>query len=329
MRALVCEALGSTDDLVIEDRPALSPSAGEIVVDVHAAGINFPDILVIAGKYQDKAEPPFIPGNEAAGIVSAVGEGVSHLAVGDRVIAMPRGGAFAEQLAIDARNVAPLPDALDFETGAGFGVTYGTSYHALKQCARLQAGETVLVLGAAGGVGIAAVEIAHAMGARVIAAASSEEKLDFARRSGADDTIDYSQGGLKEKVRELTDGQGADVVVDPVGGAVGLEGFRALGWHGRHLVIGFASGDIPAFPGNLALLKEASVVGVWWGTWLKRSPGEHLKNMAELGAWLADGTLNPAAVETYALDDFSEAFRQLSERRALGKVVLTMASSGK
>lgn len=327
MRALVCTALGSTDDLVIEERADPTPGAGEVVVDVHAAGINFPDILVIAGKYQDKAEPPFVPGNEAAGVISAVGEGIGHLSVGDRVIAMPRGGAFAEKLTIDARQVAPLPPALDFETGAGFGVTYGTSYHALKQCANLKAGETVLVLGAAGGVGIAAVEIARAMGATVIAAASTSDKLDYARRAGAHEGIDYTTSGLKDAVRALTDGKGVDVVVDPVGGDAALEAYRALGWHGRHLVIGFAAGDIPAFPANLALLKEASVVGVWWGTWLARHPQEHLENMQELATWLADGTLEPSISETFALDDFRDAFRQLSERRALGKVVLTMQRS--
>ena len=324
MRALVCNALGSTDDLVIEERPDPVPAAGEVVVDVHAAGINFPDILVIAGKYQDRVEPPFVPGNEAAGVVSAIGDGVEHVAVGDRVIAMPRGGAFADKLAIDALKVAPLPDALGFEAGAGFGVTYGTSYHALKQCAKLEAGETVLVLGAAGGVGIAAVEIARAMGATVIAAASTSDKLDYARRSGAHDAIDYTATALKDAVRAMTDGKGADVVVDPVGGDTALDAFRALGWHGRHLVIGFASGDIPAFPANIALLKEASVVGVWWGTWLARHPGEHLENLRELAAWIADGTLKPSISEAFALDDFKRAFRQLSERRALGKVVLTM-----
>ena len=324
MRALVCKALGSTDDLVIEELPDPEAGPGEVVVDVHAAGINFPDILIVAGKYQDRIEPPFVPGNEAAGVVSAVGEGVKHLKPGDRVVAMPRGGAFAEKVAINAMQVAPLPGALDFVAGAGFGVTYGTSYHALKQCAELKSGETVLVLGAAGGVGIAAVAIARAMGARVIAAASDDRKLEFARAAGADETINYSEGSLKDAAKALTDGKGVDVVVDPVGGDYALEAMRALAWHGRHLVIGFAAGDIPAFPANIALLKEAKIVGVWWGTWVARHLDQHVENMQELATWLADGTLAPQANETYALDDFRAAFRQLSERRALGKVVIRL-----
>ena len=328
MRALVCKQLGSTDDLVIETLPDPEPADGEVVVDIRAAGINFPDLLVVAGKYQDKSEPPFVPGNEAAGVVSATGAGVTHVAAGDPVIAMPRGGAFAEKVAVDARQVAPLPASLDFVAGAGFGVTYGTSYHALKQCAGLQSGESVLVLGAAGGVGIAAVALAKAMGARVIAAASSGQKLDYARAAGADETIDYSAGDLKDAVRELTCGDGVDVVVDPVGGELALKAMRSLAWHGRHLVIGFASGDIPAFPGNIALLKEAKIVGVWWGTWLRRHPQEHVENMGELATWLADGRLALTPSETFSFDDYRAAFRRLSERRALGKVILELQSDG-
>jgi NADPH2:quinone reductase len=327
MRALVCKALGSTDDLVIEEWPDPKAGPGEVVVDVHAAGINFPDLLIVAGKYQDRSEPPFVPGNEAAGVVSQVGEGVSHLKPGDRVIAMPRGGAFADKVALSAMQVAPLPGALDFVSGAGFGVTYGTSYHALKQCAELKPGENVLVLGAAGGVGIAAVAIARAMGARVIAAASDDGKLDFAREAGADDAINYSEGSLKDATRALTDGKGVDVVVDPVGGDYALQALRSLAWHGRHLVIGFAAGDIPAFPANIALLKEARIVGVWWGTWVARHLDEHIENMRELAEWLDDGTLTPPANETYPLDQYRAAFRQLSQRRARGKVVLELGAS--
>ncbi len=324
MRALVCKELGSTDDLVIEEQPDPQAGPGEVVVDIHAAGINFPDLLVVAGKYQDRSEPPFVPGNEAAGIIESVGDGVEHLKPGDRVVAMPRGGAFAEKLAISALKVAPLPDALDLVAGAGFAVTYGTSYHALTQCAELKPGETVLVLGAAGGVGIAAVALARAMGARVIAAASDDRKLDFARKAGAEETINYSEGSLKESAKSLTDGKGVDVVVDPVGGSLALEAMRALAWHGRHLVIGFAGGDIPAFPGNIALLKEAKIVGVWWGTWVARHLDQHAGNMRELAAMLEDGTLAPPDNRTYALTEYRAAFRQLSERRALGKVILTM-----
>ncbi len=324
MRALVCKAWGSTDDLVLEDYDDPVAGPGQVVVDVHAAGINFPDLLVVAGKYQDKIPPPFIPGNEAAGIVSAVGEGVDRFKPGDSVIALPRGGAFAEQVVVDQSLLAPLPPNLGFAEGAGFGVIYGTSYHALKQGANLQSGETVLVLGAAGGVGIAAVQLAKAMGAEVIAAASTSEKLDYARAAGADQVIDYTSMPLKETVREMTDGAGVDVVFDPVGGDQAQAALRALGWHGRHLVIGFAAGDIPAFPANIALLKEASIVGVWWGTWVARHGAEHLDNMRELADWLADGTLVPRVSETFALDDYREAFRRISERRALGKVVLTL-----
>jgi NADPH2:quinone reductase len=228
-----------------------------VVVDVAAAGINFPDVLVIAGKYQVKTPTPFVPGSEAAGVVSAVGPDVTQFAVGDKVIINTSGGAFAEKCVAKVHATAPLPEDLDFEQGAGFSVTYGTSYHALKQSANLQPGETVLVLGAAGGVGVTAVEIARAMGARVIAAASSEEKLEFARSAGADETINYSEVPLKEAVKQLTDGNGVDVVYDPVGGELADQAFRATAWHGRYLVIGFASGDIPKFAANIALLKEA------------------------------------------------------------------------
>lgn len=324
MRALVCNAFGSPDELVIEERDDPEAGAGEIVVDVAAAGINFPDILMIAGQYQVKTPPPFIPGNEAAGVVAAIGAKVSRLAVGDKVIITPSGGAFAEKCAVDENLVMPLPGKLDFEQGAGYAVTYGTSYHALKQSANVQPGETVLVLGAAGGVGITAVEIAKALGARVIAAASSAEKLEFAASAGADEIVNYSDVSLKDTVKQLTDGKGADVVYDPVGGEMADQALRATAWHGRYLVIGFASGDIPKFPANIALLKEASIIGVWWGTWAAKNPEEQLQNMQELAALIDAGKLRPRVTETFALDDYREAFKTLTERRALGKVVLRM-----
>jgi NADPH2:quinone reductase len=218
----------------------------------------------------------------------------------------------------------PLPDELDFEQGAGYAITYGTSYHALKQSANLQPGETVLVLGAAGGVGITAVEIAKAMGARVIAAASSDKKLEFAVAAGADEAINYSEVPLKDTVKELTDGKGADVIYDPVGGELAGQALRATAWHGRYVVIGFASGDIPKFPANIVLLKEASIIGVWWGTWAAKNPKEQLKNVQELAALIAAGKLQPRITESYALDDYKEAFKAITERRALGKVVLRM-----
>ena len=324
MRALVCNEYGPPESLVIEVQPDPVPGKGEILVDVAAAGINFPDVLSIAGKYQVKTPTPFIAGNEAAGVVSALGEGVSHYSVGDRVIITTRGGTFAEKCVAEAMTSMPLPDGLSFEQGAGFAVTYGTSYHALKQSANLQAGETVLVLGAAGGVGITAVEIAKTMGAKVIAAASTEEKLEFARSAGADETINYSEVPLKETVKELTDGKGADVVYDPVGGELANQAFRATGWHGRYLVIGFASGDIPKFAANIALLKEASIIGVWWGTWAAKNPKLQMQNVMEMAELIKDGKLTPRVTESFPLDDFVDAFAAITERRARGKVILRM-----
>jgi NADPH2:quinone reductase len=324
MRALTCKAWGPVEDLVIEEWDDPVPDDEEVVIDVQAAGINFPDILIIAGKYQDKIPPPFIPGNEASGIVSAVGSKVSRFKAGDKVIVAPRGGAFAEKCKVHQNAAMPLPNELNFEQGAGYAVTWGTSYHALKQCADLQPKETLLVLGAAGGVGITAVQIGKAMGARVIAAASSDAKLDFARAAGADDVINYSNQALKEAVKELTDG-GVDVVYDPVGGDLSQQALRALAWHGRHLVVGFASGDIPQLPANIALLKEASIVGVWWGTWAARNPGLQIQNMSELATLVSSGALKPEVTETFPLDEFEQAFQTISERRALGKVVLQIA----
>jgi len=324
MRALVCKDYGppEPDTLVIEQHEDPVAGDGQIVVDVAAAGINFPDVLSIAGKYQVKSPTPFIPGNEGSGVVAALGPGVRQFAVGDRVIFNTRGGAFAEKCAADAHAVFPLPDWLDFEQGAGFSVTYGTSYHALKQSAHLKPGETVLVLGAAGGVGVTAVEIAKAMGARVIAAASSEDKLNFAREAGADELINYSTISLKDTVKELTDGNGVDVVYDPVGGELADQAFRATAWHGRYLVVGFASGEIPKFPANIALLKEASIIGVWWGTWAAKNPRVQMQNVMELAALIQQGALKPRVTESYALDDYVDAFRAITERRARGKVIL-------
>ena len=324
MRALVCNEYGPPESLTIEEMD--DPVAGddEVVIDVAAAGINFPDVLSIAGKYQVKTPTPFIPGNEAAGTVCEIGSGVSRFAIGDKVIIATRGATFAEKCVSKEQTTIPLPDGLDLEQGAGFSVTYGTSYHALKQSANLQAGETVLVLGAAGGVGIAAVEVAKAMGARVIAAASSDEKLEFAKSAGADELINYSEVPLKETVKELTDGNGVDVVYDPVGGELADQAFRATAWHGRYLVIGFACGDIPKFAANIALLKEASIIGVWWGTWAAKNPEMQTQNMEELAALIADGKLNPRVTESYALDDYVQAFGAITERRARGKVILRM-----
>ena len=324
MRALVCDEYGPPESLTLEEWDDPAPGAGQVMIDVAAAGINFPDVLSIAGTYQVKTPTPFIPGNEAAGIITAIGSGVHRFAVGDKVIVATRGSAFAEKCVALEQMTIPLPDGLDLEQGAGFSVAYGTSYHAMKQGANLQAGETLLVLGAAGGVGIAAVEIGKAMGARVIAAASSEEKLEFAKSAGADDTINYSKVPLKETVKALTDGNGAEVVYDPVGGELADQAFRATAWHGRYVVVGFASGDIPKFAANIALLKEASIIGVWWGTWAAKNPGLQIQNMQELAELISIGKLSPRVTETYPLEDYVNAFAAITERRALGKVVLRM-----
>lgn len=324
MKALVCEQYGSPGDLVLQDRPGLEPSANEVLIEVHAAGINFPDLLMIRGQYQEKLPPPFVPGAEVAGLVRSVGGDVRRFKAGDRVVATLLGGAFAEECVADEKRCMPLPDALSFEQGAAFTITYATSWHAFRQCAELNNGETVLVLGAAGGAGSSAVEIAKLMGARVIAAASSEEKLAFARASGADECINYRTGSLRDELKELTGGKGVDVVYDPVGGEAAQAALRALAWHGRYLVIGFASGDIPSFPANIALLKEASIIGVWWGTWAQRHPDASLQNMAELAARVDQGELKPTVTGRYPLAEYSAAFTSIEERRALGKVVLTM-----
>lgn len=322
MKALVCREYGPPEKLVIEEHRDPLPGTGEILVGVKAAGINFPDVLLIAGTYQVKVPPPFVPGNEAAGVVEAVGDGVTRYRPGDRVIVMPQSGAFAEKCVVPEKLCLPLPDGLSFEQGAGFTITYATSYHAFRQSTELNTGETVLVLGAAGGVGITAVEIAKTLGAKVIAAASSEEKLQFAREAGADETINYSEVSLRDAVKELTDGRGVDVVYDPVGGELAQMALRSLAWHGRYLVIGFASGDIPAFPANIALLKEASIIGVWWGTWAGHNPDESLMNMMELAAMVEKGAIEPRVTESYTADRFVEAFAAITERRARGKVVL-------
>lgn len=324
MRALVCNEYGPPEKLAIEEMDDPFPGDGQLLVDVAAAGINFPDVLSIAGKYQVRTPTPFIAGNEAAGTVSAVGSGVTRFAVGDRVIVATRGNAFAEKCIADEITTIPLPEQLDFVQAAGFVVTYSTSYHALVQSADLQPGETVLVLGAAGGVGIAAVEISKALGARVIAAASTDAKLEFARAAGADETINYSNAPLKETVKALTAGSGADVVYDPVGGELAQQALRATAWQGRYLVIGFASGEIPQFPANIALLKEASIVGVWWGTWAEKNPLLQVQNLQQLAGMLAGGSINPTVTESYALDDFVAAFEAITQRRARGKVVLRM-----
>lgn len=324
MKAVLCKAFGPAETLELEEVASPEPKKNEVLIDVHAAGVNFPDTLIIEGKYQFKPPFPFSPGGEAAGTVAAVGEKISHLKPGDRVMALTGWGSFAEQVAVPGYNVMPIPKGIDFNSAAAFGMTYGTSMHALKQRANLQPGETLLVLGASGGVGLAAVEIGKAMGARVIAAASSDEKLEVAKAAGADLLINYSTSSLKEKVKELTGGQGADVIYDPVGGDLFDEAVRSIAWNGRLLVVGFASGRIPELPVNLALLKGAAVVGVFWGSFAQRQPQDNLANFQQLFAWHAEGKLKPLVSQTFPLERAAEAINALGQRKAVGKVVVTV-----
>ncbi len=324
MKALVCVEHGPPEKLVLQDLPEPEPVAGQVRIRVHAAGVNFPDTLIIRNLYQFKPPLPFSPGGEAAGVVDAVGEGVTHVRPGDRVIAMTGHGAFAEMLVAPATAVIPMVADMPFEIAAGFAMTYGTSHHALKQRARLQPGETLLVLGAAGGVGLAAVELGRLMGARVIAAASTEEKLALARAHGAEATINYSEEDLKERVKALTGGHGANVIYDPVGDRLAEPAFRAIAWDGRYLVIGFAGGEIPRIPLNLPLIKGAAIVGVFWGAFTLREPALHAENMRELLGWYAEGRLKPHVSATLPLARGAEAIAMLMERKARGKVVITM-----
>ncbi|MCH2493953.1 MAG: NADPH:quinone oxidoreductase family protein [Gammaproteobacteria bacterium] len=323
MKALYCRAFGPETDLTVEEIDSPVPSAGEVLVSVQAAGLNFPDLLCVRGEYQFKPPLPFVPGSEGAGVVTAVGEGVSGVSVDDRVCFNGLSGAFAEEIAIPATAVTQIPDSMLFEQAAGLTIVYGTSYYALKQRAGLQRGDTLLVLGAAGGVGLSAVELGAAMGARVIAAASSEQKLAIAAEHGAEIGIDYSKEDLKNRIKELTDGAGANVIYDPVGGELAEAAFRGIAWEGRHLVIGFASGPIPKLPLNLPLLKGAAAVGVFWGSWTKREPEAHKQNMAELFELFTEGAIQPHVSSTYPLGQFLDAFGEVSGRRAIGKVILT------
>lgn len=324
MKAVVCKALGGPEKLVVEELPSPRPGPGQVLVRVAAAGVNFPDTLIIQGKYQFKATPPFTPGAEFCGKVRALGEGVSGLQIGEAVVGIVTWGAFAQEIVVDAHRVMPVPASGDPQLIAGFGLTYSTSYHALKDRANLQKGESVLVLGAAGGVGLAAVELAKLMGATVIAAASSEEKLATCKRFGADHLVNYERDDLREAIKSITAGRGVDVVYDPVGDRFSEPAFRSLAWRGRHLVVGFAAGDIPKLPLNLALLKGASLVGVFWGDFNKREPELSAANIQQLVRWLLGGQLKPLISATYPLERAGEALQAIAERRAQGKLVITM-----
>ncbi|MVN86406.1 zinc-binding dehydrogenase [Deinococcus sp. HMF7620] len=322
MRALTCTAFDQPETLTVQDLPTPVPSPGEVVLEMRAAGVNYPDALMVTGQYQVRPPLPFTPGAEAAGVVTAVGEGVTHLRVGQRVTAFTGTGAFATHLKAPARAAFALPSALSFEVGATLPLAYGTALHALTDRGHLTAGQTLLVLGAAGGVGLAAVMIGKALGARVIAAASTEDKLAVARAHGADETVNYEQGDLKEALKTLTGKAGVDVVLDPVGGHWAESAFRALGWNGRYLVVGFAGGEIPRLPLNLPLLKGASLVGVFWGEYARRDPRGNAEHLAQLMAWIEAGQVRPLVSARYALDDAPRALRDLLERRVTGKVVV-------
>jgi len=323
MKALLCKQHGLPDTLVVEELPDPLPGPGEVVVDMKAAGVNFPDVLIIQNKYQFKPALPFSPGAELAGTIAAVGDGVKGFAVGDRVIASTGHGAFAEKVKVPAKRLTALPDTLDFDTGAAFILTYGTSWHAIKDRAALQPGEAMLVLGAAGGVGLAAIEIGKALGATVIAAASSQDKLAVCREHGADATIDYGSEDFRERIKELTAGKGPDVVYDPVGGAYAEPAFRSIAWRGRYLVVGFASGDIPKLPLNLALLKGAAVIGVFWGEYVAREPASFKRDLHALFELVARGRLKPHISARYPLAQGAQALDDMMNRRVIGKVIIT------
>lgn len=320
MRAAICASHGGPDAVEIRELPDPEAGSGQVVVDVKAAGLNFPDLLMTRGLYQLKPPPPFAPGGEVAGVVSQVGEGVDGVAVGDRVMAITGFGGFCEKVVVGTNQIVRVPDAMDLTVAGGFAFTYATSYHALEDRARLREGETLLVLGAAGGVGLAAVELGHRMGARVIAAASTDDKLELCRRYGASEGINYAKEDLKQRAKELG---GADVVYDPVGGDYAEPALRALKPFGRFLVIGFASGTIPSIRLNLALLKECAIVGVAWGAWAMRDPAGHTRNMRALLEMYAAGKLEPHISEVLPLDRAADALRAMDARKVKGKVVLT------
>lgn len=322
MKAVLCKQYGPPEALTLEDVPSLEPSEGEVIISVHSCAANFPDTLIIEGKYQFKRSFPFVPGGEVAGTIKSVGAGVEGFAPGDRVIGIPGWGGFAEEAPVAASKVVRLPDGVSMDAGAALVITYGTTHYALKDRAHLQPGETLLVLGAAGGTGLSAIELGKVMGARVIAAASTDEKLEICRNHGADETINYSSEDLRDRIRELTDGRGVDVVYDPVGGEYSEPALRGMAWNGRFLVIGFTTGDIPKLPLNLTLLKGCSLVGVFYGAFQDREPARFRELMDELTGWLADGRINPRITARYPLEDTARALIDLKERRATGKLIV-------
>jgi NADPH:quinone reductase len=326
VKALLCKQFGPPESLVLEDVPSPRPGQGEVVVSIKAASVNFPDVLIIQNKYQFKPPLPFSPGSELAGVVKEVGAGVTNVKAGDKVIAFTTYGAFAEEVTTEALRLLPMPEGMSFEQAASFILTYGTTDHALRDRGQLKPGETLLVLGAAGGVGVAAIEIGKALGARVIACASSEEKLAVCREHGADETIDYAAEDLRERIKALTAGHGVDVIYDAVGGPYAEPAFRSIAWRGRHLVIGFAAGEIPKLPLNLALLKGASVVGVFWGDYTRREPQAFAESARQLARWFREGKLKPHVSARFPLARAAEAMNLLASRKAKGKVVVVIGA---
>ena len=322
MKAILCKSYGTPENLVLEDIEDLKPREGEVLVEVYAASLNFPDTLQIEGKYQYQPPFPFIPGSEAGGIIKEIGPNVRGFDRGDRVMANPGIGAMAELLCVPFERLRKIPDNMSFITASGFPMVYTTSYYALKQRAKLKPAETLLVLGSSGGVGVTAIELGKLMGAEVIAAASSEEKLDFAKNIGADYLVNYSDGDLKTKIKELTNGKGADVIFDPVGGDLFDQATRCLNWNGRILVVGFASGRIPEYKANLALLKGASMVGVFLGRWMKEEPEAYEENLSELLELFKEKKIKPTSHQLFKINDFVSAFNLFKERTVMGKVIL-------
>jgi NADPH2:quinone reductase len=326
MRAALCKTVGPPEQLVIEEIPDPSPGPTEIIIDVHACGVNFPDVLMVQGLYQFKPPLPFAPGGEVSGVVSAIGDKVTEVQVGDRVAASCGVGGFAEKVAVRASAAFKVPAGVDMTAAAAFLTTYGTSYHALRDRARLQPGETLLVLGAAGGVGLAAVELGAAMGATVIAAASSADKLAACREHGASEVVDYTTTDLKAWVKEYTGGRGVNVIYDPVGGDLSELALRSIAWEGRFLVVGFASGDIARIPLNLPLLKGCALLGVFYGDHAARNPAAHQLMVTELFEMLAEGRINPSVSARFSLDEAAGALRELMDRKVIGKAVVLPAS---
>ena len=325
MKAIVCRQFGPPESLVLEELASPTPGQGQVLVAVKAASVNYPDVLIIQDKYQVKPPLPFSPGSEMAGTVKALGAGVTTVRPGDGVIAFSTYGAFAEEALVDAARLVPIPEGMDFVTAAAFLLTYGTAHHALRNRADVKPGETLLILGAAGGVGIAAIEIGKVLGLRVIACASSDEKLAVCREHGADGTVNYATEDLRERIKALTGGAGVDLIFDPVGGAYAEAALCSSNWRARCLVIGFAGGEIPRIALNLPLLMERSIVGVYWGEWTRRTPVEFASAVRELSGWFREGKLRPHVTATYPLERAAEAIRLLADRKVKGKVVVEVA----